>query len=460
MEILKAYLEELLTLVNEMSPYLLLGFLFAGLLRVFFPRRYITRYMGQRNLRSVMNASLLGIPMPLCSCGVLPAGIGFYKNGARKGSTISFLISTPQTGVDSILATYALLGLPLAIIRPLVALVTGVFGGILGNLADRKEREKAPEQEVEAREHDRSLGEFFRYGFVELIQDISKWLIIGMLVAALLSVLIPDDFFTRNITSEYLAIFMMLLASVPLYICATGSIPIAAVLMMKGLSPGAALVLLMAGPATNFATMAVIGNAMGKKSLRVYLASIIGGALVFGMLVNELIPREWITGFISPGLHTAMHEHPSGWLEWASSAALLLLIINGYVMKYISRRKESNINQLILLAASREESSIQKLSQLCSLTPPQAAGNALAGFKMKKMGTDTHTFRVEGMTCNHCKTSVENGLRGKPFITEAFADPSRNLVTVRAENLQESEVRNTIEKLGYRYIERMSDDSE
>ena len=267
MEVVKTYGVELVRLVNEMSPYLLLGFLFAGILRVVFPRRIITRYMGQRNFGSVLNASLLGVPMPLCSCGVLPTGIGFYKNGASRGSTISFLISTPQTGVDSIFATYSLLGLPLAMIRPVVALVTGVFGGLMGNLADRNGKVEKHEMEAGEEEYERSVKELFRYGFVELLQDISKWLIIGMLVAAFLSVLIPDDFFTRNISSEYLAMGLMLLASVPLYICATGSIPIAAVLLMKGLSPGAALVLLMAGPATNIATMAVIGNAMGKRSL-------------------------------------------------------------------------------------------------------------------------------------------------------------------------------------------------
>ena len=132
MEVVKEYSVELVRLVNEMSPYLLLGFLFAGILRVVFPKKIITKYMGQRNFRSVLNASMLGVPLPLCSCGVLPTGIGFFKNGASRGSTISFLISTPQTGVDSIFATYSLLGLPLAIIRPVVALITGVFGGTMG----------------------------------------------------------------------------------------------------------------------------------------------------------------------------------------------------------------------------------------------------------------------------------------------------------------------------------------
>lgn len=423
MEIVKTYLGELLILINEMSPYLLMGFLFAGLLRVFFPRRYITRYMGHGNLRSVMNASFLGVPMPLCSCGVLPAGIGFYKNGASRGSTISFLISTPQTGVDSILATYALLGLPLALIRPVVALLTGVFGGVMGNLTDGGGKEADQGQEADTQEHNRSFKELFRYGFVELIQEISKWLIIGILVAALLSVIIPEDFFTRNITSEYLAMFMMLLASVPLYLCATGSIPIAAVLMMKGLSPGAALVLLMAGPATNIATMAVIGNIMGRKSLRIYLASIIGGALLFGILINELIPRGWITGFISSDLLSPLHEHSASWFQWTCSAALVLLIINGYLLKYITKWKQKRNDQ----------------------------------FKIGMMRPDMQVFRVEGMTCDHCRESVENGLKRNPVIADAVADPAGNRVSIRAENLQESEVRNTVEKLGYRYMGKLDE---
>jgi len=448
LEVIKTYVIELAGLVNEMSPYLLLGFFFAGLLRVAFPSRVITRYMGGGNFRSVLNASLLGIPMPLCSCGVLPTGIGFYKNGASRGASTSFLISTPQTGVDSILATYAMLGLPLAIIRPLVALFTGVGGGALANWAERKEngRQKAAQDNVstgwqvdrgiESQQEgqiamlaraentakaepapERSVRELFRYGFVELLQDITKWLIIGMLAAALLSVLIPPDFFTRSISNEYLSMLMMLVASVPLYICATGSIPIAAVLIMKGLSPGAALVLLMAGPATNIATMAVIGNAMGKKSLWIYLTSIIGGALLFGTLVTELIPREWITGWMTPGMTGHVHEHPAGWLQWVASGALVLLMVNGYIMKLVVRRR----NRV-------EEKQ-----------------------KMKNMGTQFYTYKVEGMTCNHCKASVENGLGKLEPITEVVADPGTNMVSLQAEGLSDSQVRETVEGLGYTF---------
>ncbi len=421
LEIVKGYAGELVRLVNEMSPYLLLGFLFAGILRVVFPKRIITRYMGKRNFRSVLNASLLGVPMPLCSCGVLPTGIGFYKNGASRGSTISFLISTPQTGVDSMLATYSLLGLPLAIIRPVVALVTGVFGGLLGNVADRKGSQIKEKEQSDEEAPERSLKELFRYGFVELLQEISKWLIIGMLVAALLSVLIPADFFTRSISNEYLAMLLMLAASVPLYICATGSIPIAAVLLMKGLSPGAALVLLMAGPATNIATMAVVGNTMGRRSLWIYLTSIIGGALVFGTIINELIPRDWIMGAIPSVLHGEMHEHPAGWLQWISSSLLVLLIINGYVIKFISRRRNLREDQ----------------------------------YKSEQMKSNIHLFRVEGMTCNHCKSSVENGLKELSQVTEVLADPAKDLVTVQAGSITDDRIKQTIEKLGYSFRGRI-----
>ena len=415
LEIAGSYLGELVRLVNEMSPYLLLGFLFAGILRVVFPRQMITRYMGQSNFRSVFNASLLGVPMPLCSCGVLPAGIGFYRNGAARGPTISFLISTPQTGVDSILATYSLLGLPLAIIRPVVALLTGLLGGVLGNATERNNKEEEDRASKSEEPYERSVKELFRYGFVELIQDISKWLVIGMLVAALLSVLIPGDFFTSTISSEYLAMLLMIAASVPLYICATGSIPIAAVLLMKGLAPGAALVLLMAGPATNIATMAVIGNTLGKRSLWVYLLTIIGGALFFGILVNEFLPREWFTGAL-PSL-THVHDHQTGWFKWASSAFLVLLILNGYFMKLISSQKEKR--------KDKEKANIMEKNIL--------------------------QYRVEGMTCDHCKATVENGLKDLQGVSEVLADRSNNQVTVQAESVSENQIKETIEKLGYRF---------
>jgi copper chaperone CopZ len=193
---------------------------------------------------------------------------------------------------------------------------------------------------------------------------------------------------------------------------------------MKGLSPGAALVLLMAGPATNIATMAVIGNTMGKRSLWVYLTAIIGGAVLFGVVINELIPREWITGAIPFHLHGEMHEHPVGWLAWTSSALLLGLILNGWLQKYLATRRGKKLDL--------EKQERMNLSDL-------------------KYNPDIHVFSVEGMTCNHCKANVENGLGQMDKVTEVVADPDQNKVTIQASGLSEQEVKEIVEKLGYNF---------
>ena len=255
MSIVTDFFKEFYTLVSEMAPYLLFGFLFAGLLKAFFPAEGIERYMGKRNFRSVFNAAMLGVPLPLCSCGVIPTAVSFYRSGASKGATTSFLISTPQTGVDSMLATYSLLGLPFALIRPVAALVTGLVGGVASHALDKDQvspAEMNPDRGlVKVKQtFPQRMTTVVKYGFGELVEDIVKWLLIGLFAAALLSMLIPESFFTKYVGNRWIEMLVVLAASAPLYICATGSIPLAAVLLMKGLSPGAALVFLMAGPAT------------------------------------------------------------------------------------------------------------------------------------------------------------------------------------------------------------------
>ncbi len=414
---LDKYLNELMVLVMEMAPYLLIGFLFAGILRVGFPRHRVQQFLGKKNFSSVFNAAMLGVPMPLCSCGVLPTGISFYRNGASRGATVSFLISTPQTGVDSILATYGMLGLPLAIIRPVIALLTGIFGGLFANALDRNGKGEEIDRPAPESENKRSLRELFRYGFVEMLQDISNWLIIGLLLAALLAVVIPDDFFTSSLQNEYLSMLLVLAASVPLYVCATGSIPIAAVLLMKGLAPGAALVFLMAGPATNVATMAVIGKSMGRKTLWIYMLSIIGGALFFGVLVNELVPREWIMDYLPGHVHAATHVHSTGWLKIVSGILLVLLILNGYLQKFIARKE-----------LKQKTSDMTEKSEFAFVT-----------------------YTVEGMTCNHCKATVERGIGKLDTVSEVLADPGTNELRIKADSLSDDQVKTVIEELGYTY---------
>jgi uncharacterized membrane protein YraQ (UPF0718 family)/copper chaperone CopZ len=415
------YLEALWELTLEMSPYLLLGFLIAGVLYVYFPQEKVIKYLGRNNWKSILNAALIGIPLPLCSCGVIPTGISFFKNGASRGSSVAFLISTPQTGVDSILATYSLLGLPLAIIRPVIALLTGLFGGMVTNSIDRrdqfnsKQSKTGKQQMTSGRE---KISAMMSYAFVEFLQDISKWLIIGLLLAALMAVLIPDGFFTNYLSNEYLSMAIVLLASIPLYVCATGSVPIAAVLLMKGLSPGAAIVFLMAGPATNAATMTVIGNVMGRKTLISYMASIIGGAVFFGILVNEFLPREWFT---LPLMHLH-NEHGAHlvpfWLKIGSAVLLVFLLINGYVQKYLKSRK---INELI-----NPNNQIEK-------------------------GMSSKTVRVGGMTCNHCKANVQSNLSSIAGIENIQIDLESGVVKIAGDDVNLAEIKRVVEGIGYTY---------
>lgn len=411
------YLIALWDLTIEMSPYLLLGFFIAGLLHVYFPKEKVTKYLGKNNFWSTLNAALIGIPLPLCSCGVIPTGVSFYKNGASKGSSVSFLISTPQTGVDSVLATYALLGLPLAIIRPIIALITGVFGGLITNAAEKREAAK-PQIDQIIKENfpqgNRSkIKSMMHYAFVEFLQDISKWLIIGLLLAALMAVIIPDDFFTNYLGNEYVSMLVVLVASIPLYVCATGSVPIAAVLLMKGLSPGAAIVFLMAGPATNAATITVIGNVLGRKTLISYLVSIIGGALVFGVLVNEFLPREWFTSSLMQ-IHDGHGSHMlPNWLNITSAVLLIIFLINGYVQKFINRKK--------------------------------IVGSKTVNEMAEKI------VKVNGMTCNHCKANVENNLASIEGISNIEIDLESGIVKMSGDDIDLVEVKNKVEGIGYAY---------
>ncbi len=415
MTYLISYYNEFVYLLLEMAPWLLFGFLFAGLLHVYMPKGSVKRIMGGKNLKSAVYAALLGIPLPLCSCGVIPTGISFYKEGASKSATVSFLISTPQTGVDSILATYSLLGLPFAILRPVVAFFSGILGGAITNMSTKKDKDDRDDIVEEDLSETSSNGKFrtmMNYAFYEFLMDIAKWLIIGFAIAALISMLLPDDFFIAYLNNELLSMLIVLVASVPLYVCATGSIPIAAVLMMKGLSPGAALVFLMAGPATNTATMAVIGKAIDKKTLAIYMITIIGSALVFGYFTNLALPREWFTGMIS--MHgTHEHELLPYWLKLSSAILLVALIIHGYTRNFLVKRKNTTIKDMT-----------QHVNQL--------------------------KIRVGGMTCNHCKANVEKNIAKLEGIEEVYANPDTSEVIIKGNTTLEK-IKSTVEDIGYEY---------
>jgi uncharacterized membrane protein YraQ (UPF0718 family)/copper chaperone CopZ len=416
LEYITSYFKVLIELTADMAPYLLLGFLFAGLLKVFLPQNMMSRYLGKSSFKSVANASLLGIPLPLCSCGVLPAGISLYKNGASKGSSVSFLISTPQTGVDSILVTWSMLGLPFALIRPVAALFTGIFGGVMTNKLEHEK--KTPDEkhdEYEAIKQKPSLRAVLNYAFVEMMADIAKWLVIGLLIAALISVLIPDNFFQEFQISGILGMLIILVASIPLYICATSSVPIAAVLLMKGLSPGALLVFLMAGPATNAATMTVVGQNLGRKTLIIYLTALVVGSLVFGLFIDYFLPGNWFLPVLD-----MMDGHHHGllpdWLNYGSAVVLTLMLINSFYLQY---------KEKMMMKKQKESQPVFTVD-----VPAMVIG-------------------VEGMTCEHCKAKVEHGLRSQENITNAVADTENNTVKLYGENIDPERTGQLVHELGY-----------
>lgn len=285
--------------MTEMSPYLLFGFFMAGLLSVLLSPRLVEKHLGGRGIWPLVKASLFGIPLPLCSCSVIPVSMSLYKHGASKGSTIAFLLSTPQTGVDSIFVTLSLLGPIFAIFRPLAALVTGVVGGILADVIDRPSAGKAllatkcADECCSGSGKNGKLLRVLKYGFVTLPRDIGKPLLVGLVVASVISALVPDGFFAEKLGTGFLAMVVMMVVGIPMYVCATASVPIAAALILKGLTPGAALVFLMTGPATNAAGLATIWKALGARTAIVYLLAVAGCALLGGILL------DFITGDVN-----------------------------------------------------------------------------------------------------------------------------------------------------------------
>lgn len=408
------YFQSLFQLLNSMSPYLLLGFFIAGLLHVFVPRKLYSNLLAKDDFRSVLSAAAIGIPLPLCSCGVIPTAMSLRKEGASHSATTSFLIATPQTGIDSIMATYSILGLPFAIIRPIAALCTALGGGMLTSKIVKKGDSTAQSTSTECngscnvqKQHSQKLVEIFRYGFVEMLQDVGKWLVIGLFLAALITVMVPDSYFETFAHYPILNMLAILLFSIPMYLCATGSIPIAAALMLKGLTPGAAFVLLMAGPATNIAALLVIRNVLGKSTMWSYLLSIISGALIFGCLIDYALPREWFTSIQSQMDTTCCHTHTPLW-QTISSLLFILLIANAFIQKVIKH------------------------------------------YKNKHQMTNKTIYRIGGMSCNHCKNSVETHLAKLEGINSVVVDLTDGTACVEG-MANEASIKKTIEELGFEY---------
>ena len=432
MNVLLDILKEVWVLTNEMSPYLLLGFLLAGIMHEFLPSTLYTNHLGKNNFKSVFLSALFGVPLPLCSCGVIPTAMGIRREGASKGATVSFLIATPQTGVDSIIATYSLMGLPFAIIRPIAAFLTAILGGTLVNGlspspslvergADTTKSSPRPTREG-FKGRVRSL---LTYAFIEMMEDIGKWLIIGLVIAGIITAAVPDSWFTAFQGNTLYSILFVLLFSIPMYLCATGSIPIALALMMKGLTPGAALVLLMAGPASNVASILIINKVLGRKTLAVYLFSIIAGAIVFALGIDYLLPSEWFTAPLTY-MQNCCAEQP-GWFNILCTILMIALLINALSPHKLFGHHHCHCHDC-------EENS-QCEAPIFNSQLAQNAPSIL-------------NFRINGMTCHHCAANAQKAISSVEGVTQVSVSLDEGMAYVEGD-FNTNDIRKAVESIGF-----------
>ena len=444
MALIQQYFDALMVMMAEMAPYLMLGFFIAGLLRTFVPRTVYSQHLSPRNMKSVVKAAAIGIPLPLCSCGVIPTSVSLRKEGASHGACTSFLIATPQTGVDSIAATYSMMGLPFAIVRPIAALFTAMFGGWLVNrYAKGDERQSAAYAHssdecgsvCDCSHHDDVHSETFwsklkgalSYGYIEMLQDVGKWLVIGLLIAALITVAVPNEWLAALHEYKLLNMLIVLSVAIPMYVCATGSIPIAVSLMAKGLTPGAALVLLMAGPAVNSASILVIGNSFGKHTLTLYIMSIVIGSVVFGLCIDYLLPQEWFA--VSHILTDVNCMHHLGFWDWLFTVVFIALLVNAFVLQHKASRRIRHTHS-------------QHQGEVLPDTTDENSNNP------KNNMTMIRTYKIDGMSCNHCKSSAEKAIRSVAGVENVEVDLPKGMAYVDG-NHQDADVISAIEAAGF-----------
>lgn len=375
-----------------MSPYILLGFLIAGIMHAFISQKTFAHHLSDRGWKGVVKSAMIGVPLPLCSCGVLPTAIAMHRNGASKAASTSFLIATPQTGVDSIAATWSLLGPAFAIIRPVAALVTALFGGLSVGKSERKEPHAHSCSVSDSNEPPKGFINksvaALRYGFIDLVSSIGGWLIAGLIIAGLITVYVPADFFSILGKNPILSMIAVLVIAIPMYVCATGSIPIAMSLVLKGLSPGTALVLLMAGPAANFASFTLISREMGKKSALIYLSAIIIGSMAFGLMIDYLLPAQW---FAIDNIQAACHSgHQFEIFPTICSAILVGLLLYTFLKRFTNK-------------------------------------NTITDNMAKE-------YVIKGMNCPHCQASVAKAISGVAGVAQVNVDLKNGVATVEGEH--------------------------
>ncbi len=372
MEYVFEFIDALIDLSNAMAPYILFGLVFAGILHELVPETLVTKHLGKENVASVVKSTVFGIPLPVCSCGVIPLATSIKKSGASKGATLSFLISTPITGVDSILATYGMFGWAFTLYRVFTSMIIATVAGILTNILD-KDIVQSPSFSIKPSNTPAQTGSFtttqkfsaavnvaeqeevssccsssgcnsddtkgfsmqkaMRYAFMTLLSDIAKPLFWGLIIGALITIAIPQNLSEILIEYSWLSYLIVIAIAIPMYVCATASLPIAAALMLSGVSAGAAFVFLSAGPATNTVTIGVVKKMLGLRSLYIYLGSIVIGSVAFGLGLDYIFDIS----NINPQSLVHMDEH-AGLFSSISSIILWGFVIYFIAQPYFKKR--------------------------------------------------------------------------------------------------------------------------
>ncbi len=406
------FLQAFWLVTAQMAPWLLLGFLVAGLLSVYVSPRWLERHLGGRGMGPVWKASLFGVPLPLCSCGVIPVAAGLRQHGASPAATTAFLLSTPQTGVDSIAVTGALLGPVYAVFRPVAALLTGVLGGGLVQLAEGRQPTVTDGSQASGTVAHRSrLRAALSYGFETLPRDIGKALTVGLVLAALITALVPAGWAEQFLGGGVLPVLVMMVVGIPLYVCATGSVPLAAGFIHAGVSPGAALAFLIAGPATNAATLATLTRILGRRTAAIYLATVAASAFAGGLLLDAFAGRLDLR---LPMLHAGGHDHVS--ILWVDHLWAGLLVL---VMAWAFRPRRT------------------------------AAADDGTRADADTAGSQVVRLQVDSMSCSHCQESVQRTLVEQPGVATVMVDLQAGSAVVHGDGLDADALSAAVTALGY-----------
>lgn len=364
MDFLFDFANNFLKLLDAMSIYVMVGLLIAGILKQLIPDDFVSSHLGKDSTTSVIKATLFGIPLPVCSCSVIPLAQGLKKEGASKGAVQSFLISTPITGVDSILATFSFFGLVFTVFRVASSVIIAIVVGLLQNFIENKPKKEetvtpsfttpagfsatgfgvqAPVQKEQesssccsssTSKKSFSFVNALKYGYGTLFSDMAKSLLIGLILGAAFTTFLPQEYAKLLFDNQILTYFVILIVAMPLYTCATASLPIAAALMLQGMSGGAAFVFLTAGPATSAVTMSVIYKMLGRTSLLVYTITIAVMALIFGYVFD--------TFFGNLEILNISHEHEESSIIYSLSSLAMLVLIVYHLLKGKFSKKTSS----------------------------------------------------------------------------------------------------------------------